>query len=118
MNESTRQEIKVSIAALGILAATAMPALGILAATAMPVVGWGVWTWSNVNVLAGRVGRCESDLRELDRTVAGLIVEANSNTIHRITHDKEAVEWKRRIMANEERGDVFESRLDKIESHR
>ena len=91
MNDETRQELRVSIAALGILAMVSMP-----------VIGWGIWTWSNVNRLADRVTRCESDIRELDRTTAGLIVEANSNTQHRITHDKEAADWKARIVTNED----------------
>jgi hypothetical protein len=104
LNAERRQEIKVSIAALGILAMVSMP-----------VIGWGLWTWSNVNLLASRVARNESDLRELDTVIAGLIVEANSNSQHRIFHEKEAQSWQQRIIANEERAKAYEKRLDALE---
>ena len=104
MNDETRQELRVSIAALGILAMVSMP-----------LVGWGIWTWSNVNVLAGRVARLESDTRKLDNAVAGLIVEANSNSEHRIAHEREATDWKARIIANEEEVKRLDRRFERFE---
>jgi hypothetical protein len=75
-------------------------AIAVAGALVVAAVTNGVALWSDVRLLSAAVARMESDLTELDATLARISIETSANTVHRAEHERQSERWIEQIERN------------------
>lgn len=75
-------------------------AIAVAGALVVAAVTNGVALWSDVRLLSAAVARMESDLTELDATLARIAIETSANTVHRAEHERQSERWIEQIERN------------------